>query len=122
MGSFPDYYSKESIKTNGKYKTLRLSNDIDYINLLTPDLIRKNGNQHVSNILFRLLYKHFKTDGTWIELKEKVFNDKTNFKKLVLDISNEVLKNGGILDFPGLQNKLNEILEEDSVKFNKKRL
>lgn len=120
--SFPDHYSRESTASNKKNKSLRFTNDIDYINLLTPDLVRKNGTHYVSNILYRLLYKHFKTDGTWIELQEKLFEENSDFKKIVLDISNEILTEGGILDFPELQKKLNLILGEDLIKFNMKKI
>jgi hypothetical protein len=120
--SFPDSYSRESTVSNKKNKTLKFSNDIDYINLLTPDLVRKNGTHHVSNILYRLLYKHFKNEGTWTELHEKLFNEDSDFKKMVLDISNEILTNGGVLNFPELQEKLNIILGEDLIKFNMKKI
>jgi DNA helicase II / ATP-dependent DNA helicase PcrA len=120
--SFPDHYSRESTASNKKSKSLRFANDIDYINLLTPDLVRKNGTHYVSNVLYRLLYKHFKTDGTWIELQEKLFEENSDFKKIVLDISNEILIEGGILDFPELQRKLNLILGEDLIKFNMKKI
>jgi hypothetical protein len=120
--SFPDHYSRESVASNKKSKSLRFSNDVDYINLLTPDLVRKNGTNYVSDVLYRLLYKHFKTEGTWIELQEKLFTENSDFKKIVLDISNEILAEGGILDFPELQKKLNLILGEDLIKFNMKKI
>lgn len=120
--SFPDHYSRESVASNKKSKSLRFSNDVDYINLLTPDLVRKNGTNYVSDVLYRLLYKHFKTEGTWIELQEKLFTENSDFKKIVLDISNEILADGGILDFPELQRKLNLILGEDLIKFNMKKI
>lgn len=120
--SFPDHYSREFTASNKKSKSLSFSNDVDYINLLTPDLIRKNGTQHVSNMLYRLLYKHFKTEGTWIELQEKVFTESSDFKKIVLGVSNEILAEGGISDFPELERKLNLILGQDLVKFKTRKI
>jgi len=118
---FPNYYSQETAMSKKQNKSIRFSNDIDYVNLLTENSIKTNGNYYISNILFRLLYKHFKGNGTWFELKEKLINENDKFKKLILDVSNEVLKNGSILDFPELQKKLNEILGENVITFNKKK-
>jgi len=120
--AFPENYSRESASSNRKNKNLRLLNDIDYINLLTLDIVKKNGTNFVFNVLYRLLYKHFKGQGTWAELREKLSNEDANFKILVLNITKEILTSGGILDFPDLQTKLNLILGEDLIEFNMKKI
>ncbi len=120
--AFPENYSRESASGSRKNKNLKLSNDVDYINLLTPDVVRKNGANFVFNVLYKILYKHFKGQGTWVELREKLSSENTDFKVLVLDVTKEILKNGGILDFPELQRKLNLILGEDLIKFNMKKI
>lgn len=119
--AFPENYSRESASSSRKNKNLKLSNDIDYINLLTPDAIRKNGVNFVFNLLYKLLYKHFKSQGVWMELREKL-SEETDFKNLVLSVTNDILTSGGILDFPELQRKLNLILGEDLIKLDKKKI
>jgi len=111
-------YSEKLAKNKNKY--VRLSSDIEYLNLLTKELIQKQGSNFVFKTLFGLLYKYFKIDGgSWNNLKEYLqINEKLDdFLKTVLQVSNKILKNNKLSDLDDLANKLNILINSDKISF-----
>lgn len=118
---FPDY-SEKIAKNRNKNISYRFETDIEYLDLINEDTIRRNGSHFVSSILFSLLYKHYKEGGnSWSELKELLRNgDKADdFRKLVVGICNDVLLNKHISDFDKLKNDLNGISGKNVIDFTR---
>lgn len=72
-------------------------------------------------MLFSLLFKYFKIGGnSWSELKDNLrTSEKINdFKKIVIESCNDILKNGKISDLDNLKNRLNVILGKDKIDFS----
>ena len=114
-------YSNEVARSKAKRIYYRFENDIEYVSLLTKDALQNKGSNFVYNILFALLFKHYKAKGnTWWDLKEYLRTSEhiDAFRKLVINASRDILQNGMITDFDGLKNGLNEILGEDLINFS----
>lgn len=113
-------YSKVIAKNKNKKTSYHFDRDIEYINLLTKDSVRERGSNFISKILFSLLYKHFKTDGnSRSELKNylRTSGKIDDFKKMVLEVSSDVLKNDSIFNLDDLSSKLNVILCKNKINF-----
>jgi superfamily I DNA/RNA helicase len=115
-------YSEEVAKAKNKKAFYRFEADIEYLDLITEEAIRKNGSHYVSNILFSLLYKHYKkSGGSWGEIRELLRNGEKadTLRNLVLKIVNDILINKHITDIDRLQIDLNDILGEDEIDLSR---
>lgn len=113
-------YNEKIAKNQNQKKSVRFKYDIEYLNLLTKESIRKQGSNFVSKILFGLLYKHFKVDRDSLgNLREYLqTNEKLDsFKKTVLGVNKEILINGKLSDLSGLENKLNVLINSNKINF-----
>ncbi len=116
---FPDY-SEKLAKNKNKKRFYRFDSDIEYVNLLTRVVLQEKGANFISKVLLNLLYKHFKVGGnSHGQLKEYLRTSQKmgDFKKLVLDISMDILQNERITELDGLKNRLNTILGENNIDF-----
>lgn len=113
---FPACYSKEIALNKRTGKSPRFLRDIDFLLAITPDSIKANGNSHISNMLFSLLYKHFKSDGTWYELRE-LLSSKAEYKKLIIALGNEILSKGEVQSLGKLESDLNALLGAEKINF-----
>jgi superfamily I DNA/RNA helicase len=115
---FPGY-SEKIAKNKSKKISYRFDSDIEYVSLLTRDALLKQGTHIVSETLVSLLYKHYKTEGTWRELRELLRSGKRadDFRKLVIEISNDILTNSRISHLENVKNRLNAILGDDQIIF-----
>ena len=113
---FPDYYSKEVALNKRTGKSPRFLNDIDFVLAITPESINANGSSHISSMIFNLLYKHFKSDGTWFELKE-LLSSNIEYKKLLIALSSEILSNGKVSNMEKLASDLNGFLGAEKIRF-----
>lgn len=91
-------YSKKLAQRKTKKMFYKFENDNEYLTLITREAIKKMGSNFISKILLNLFYKYYKVDGTWSGLRERLRNDEysSSFKKLILEIANDVLTNGKI--------------------------
>lgn len=120
LRSYFSNYSERVAKNKNKKVFFRFENDIEYINLITIDSIKNNGSNFVSNIIFNLLYKHYKKEGGSRSELKKVLRDSDKadyFNKLVLEICNDVLLNKSISNFEKIRIDLNNILGEEIINF-----
>jgi len=118
---FPDYSEKIAKSKNSK-KSYRFETDIEYLDLIKEDTIRGNGSHFVSDMLFHLLYKHYKeSSNSWSELRDLLRNsDKADsFKRLVIEICNDVLLNKYSTAPDKLESNLNKILGKDKIVFSR---
>lgn len=108
--NFP--YSKEVAIRKSKKIFYKFQNDNEYLMLITKESIQKFGSNFISKILLNLLYKYYKVDGTWSELREKLRNDEysNSFKRLILKIANDVLTNAKITSINSIKTFSNNIL------------
>lgn len=117
-------YSEKIAKNKNKKTSYRFDADVEYINLLTKEFIQQQGSNFVSKILFSLLFKYFKVSGnSWSELKDNLRTSGKiyDFKKLVVEFCNDILRNDKISDLGNLKNRLNIILGEDKIDFANNR-
>ena len=113
-------YSKKLAKNKNKKTTYRFDIDFEYIDLITKEAVLQQGSHLVWGVLSSLLYKHFKAgDNSWSELRKllRIGEKADDFKKIVIEISNDILRNGGISNLDSLKDRLNAILGEDRIDF-----
>ncbi|MFH1290195.1 MAG: hypothetical protein ABIH92_02185, partial [Nanoarchaeota archaeon] len=116
---FPNY-SEKAAKNKTKKYSCRFENDIDYMNLINKNDLKKYGSQLVSNVFLNLLYKYYKErGGSWSELRELLrYGDiSNNFRLLVIQISTDVLTKGKVSALEELRNKLDALLGENRINF-----
>lgn len=114
ISEFYSDYSPISNQVDSKYGNL--NTDADYINLLTQANIKKYGSYFVSNILFKLLYKHYKSTGNWNELRTIIREGEHGdlFRKLVYDVSRQLMLGENISKITLIEG-LNIILGEQKI-------
>ncbi|MBU4305617.1 MAG: UvrD-helicase domain-containing protein [Candidatus Omnitrophica bacterium] len=113
-------YSENLAKNKSKKTSYRFDSDIEYIDLLTKEVVLQRGSNLVWRVLYSLLYKQFKMgDNSWSKLREflRIGEKADDFNKIVIEICNDILQNGGISDLDSLKNRLNAILGEDRISF-----
>lgn len=113
-------YSEKIAKNKNRKTSYRFDVDVEYINLLTKEFIQQQGSNFVSKILLSLLFKYFKVSGhSWSELKDNLRTSGKiyDFKKLVVELCNDILKNNKISDLDNLKKRLNIILGENKIDF-----
>lgn len=117
---FPVYNKKVTTNQNKK-DSIYFDNDIDYMTLLTQESIQKKGSNIVYRVLFSLLYKHFRVSGgSRTELREflETSGKSDEFKKIIYNISVEMLTSGKPADLNALKNNLNTLLGSTSINFS----
>lgn len=113
-------YSEKLAKNKSKKTSYRFDNDIEYVYLLTKEAVLQRGSNLVWRVLYSLLYKQFKIgDNSWSKLKEflRIGEKADDFNKIITQICNDILQNGGISDLDSLKKRLNAILGEDRISF-----
>lgn len=120
LANYCPTYSEKLAKNKNKKASLRFSDDIEYVELLTKDALFQQGSYFISKVLTSLLYKHLKEDCSWVELREELrYGEKSaDFRKMILIVSNELLNKERISDLSSLQNELNDILGENKTSFS----
>jgi|GEM_PF-5213123 len=116
-------YSKNLTKNKDKKTSYYFNEDIEYIKLLTIENLKKHGTNIISKILMSLLYKYSKNEKKSLKIFKNNLLAGTNadtYKKLLLEIFNDLLKNKTISDLDNLKNSLNNFLEEKNINFSKK--
>lgn len=117
--NFHPTYSSNPTQGGQKIKLPNLKEDGDYLNLLTKENVLKYGSNFIANILFKILYKHYKSDGQWYELRANLRegDNSERFRKLVLTISKQLIDIGNFEDTNHISSELNLLLGEEAVHF-----
>lgn len=111
--AFP--YSKELAQRKTNKMFFKLENDNEYFEIITGESIKSFGSNLISKALFNLFYKYYKVDGSWSDLREKLRNTELSdsFKKLILEISFDVLANYRITNIDSIITFSKKILGDD---------
>lgn len=117
LEEFYSNYSKQLARKGRIDHRTSFKNDNDYLSLLKRDLLVKFGQNHIFNTLFSILYKHYREGGEWYQLRRLVRNEEHSeiFKKLVQEVSFDVLENGLVTNVGNINRTLNTILGEEVI-------
>jgi superfamily I DNA/RNA helicase len=119
LEGFHSSYSRDLSSVKKNSSSFSFKNDNDYIKLLNKDYLTKYGHNHIFNILFSLLYKYYREDGEWYELRKTIREGENNqaFKELITRIATDVKQNIFIVDAGYVSESLNAILGENKINF-----
>lgn len=117
LENFYPSYSRDLVKVNKRSTQLSFKNDDDCIRLLNKEYLIKYGHNHIFNILFSLLYKYYREEGEWYELR-KILREGDHsqvFKILITQIVSDINKNGHVTNTNYISEALNTILGDNQI-------
>lgn len=112
-------YSKIVANNRNKKIYSNFKSDIEYLNLITRNNIKREGGNFIAKVLFSLLFKHLKLDYSWGQLKEYLRNGEKGclFREIILNLSNDILQNNKVSNPEQLKIDLNSLINKNLINF-----